>query len=245
MGYRIAPEVRQDMDRIATILCRLEAIYGRPVWQPRMRPIEELVHCILSQHTSDVNSFRAFEALRRAYPDWEAVLQAPEEELARVIRSGGLARQKARRIQAVLRRIRDERPDWKLEAILESLSDEEARAYLMRLPGIGPKCAAIVLCFALGRALLPVDTHVFRVSWRLGLIERRLGPDRAHDVLQDLVPRDLVYRFHVALIRHGRSLCRAQRPRCPECPLRDLCAYGRGESGTGEGARETSSDSQC
>jgi endonuclease-3 len=192
MGYRIAPEVRQDMDRIATILCRLEAIYGRPVWQPRMRPIEELVHCILSQHTSDVNSFRAFEALRRAYPDWEAVLQAPEEELARVIRSGGLARQKARRIQAVLRRIRDERPDWKLEAILESLSDEEARAYLMRLPGIGPKCAAIVLCFALGRALLPVDTHVFRVSWRLGLIERRLGPDRAHDVLQDLVPRDLI-----------------------------------------------------
>ncbi|MCS7156017.1 MAG: endonuclease III [Bacteroidota bacterium] len=233
------------MDRIATLLERLEARYGRPVWRPRMGVLEELVHCILSQHTSDANSFRAFEALRRAYPTWEAVLQAPEEELAAVIRSGGLARQKAKRIQAVLARIREDQPDLRLERRLAGLSDAEARAYLMALPGIGPKCAAIVLCFALGRPVLPVDTHVFRVSWRLGLIEERLGPDRAHEALQGQLRPELVYRFHVALIRHGRAMCKAQRPRCADCPLLALCSYGQTALSAGQTPAAPSPEAQA
>jgi endonuclease-3 len=211
---------------IEQIVHRLEARYGVAEWKPRMEPLDELIHCILSQHTSDANSFRAFRALREAFPDWQAVVDAPTERVAEVIRSGGLANQKAPRIQAVLRRIYEQRGVYSLDWLRE-LETEEARRFLLSLPGIGPKCAAIVLCFALGRPVIPVDTHVFRVSWRLGLIPRSIGEAKAHQVLESLVPEPLVYRFHVALIRHGRAVCKAPRPRCEQCPLTDLCAYYR------------------
>ena len=211
---------------IAEIVKRLEARYGKAKWQPRMAPLDELIHCILSQHTSDTNSFRAFRALRKAFPDWQAVVDAPTEQVAEVIRSGGLANQKAPRIQAVLRIIHERRGTYDLDWLRE-LDTEQARQFLLSLPGIGPKCAAIVLCFALGRPVIPVDTHVFRVSWRLGLIPRSLGEARAHRALDAIVPETLVYRFHVALIRHGRAVCKAQRPLCEQCPLTDLCTYYR------------------
>jgi endonuclease-3 len=211
---------------IEEIVARLEARYGVARWKPRMEPLEELIHCILSQHTSDANSFRAFRALREAFPSWQAVVDAPTERVAEVIRSGGLANQKAPRIQAVLRLLYQLRGDYTLDWLRE-METEEARRFLLRLPGIGPKCAAIVLCFALGRPVIPVDTHVFRVSWRLGLISRSIGEAKAHQALEAMVPPKLVYRFHVALIRHGRSLCKAQRPLCEQCPLTDLCAYYR------------------
>jgi endonuclease-3 len=211
---------------IEEIVARLEARYGVARWKPRMEPLEELIHCILSQHTSDANSFRAFRALREAFPSWQAVVDAPTERVAEVIRSGGLANQKAPRIQAVLRLLYQLRGDYTLDWLRE-METEEARRFLLRLPGIGPKCAAIVLCFALGRPVIPVDTHVFRVSWRLGLISRSIGEAKAHQALEAMVPPKLVYRFHVALIRHGRSLCKAQRPLCTQCPLTDLCEYYR------------------
>jgi endonuclease-3 len=211
---------------VEAILARLEARYGVAQWEPRMEPLEELIHCILSQHTSDANSFRAFRALREAFPSWQAVVETPTERVAAVIRSGGLANQKAPRIQAVLRTLYQLRGDYTLDWLRE-MDTEAARRFLLSLPGIGPKCAAIVLCFALGRPVIPVDTHVFRVSWRLGLIPRSIGEAKAHQVLEAMVPPELVYRFHVALIRHGRALCKAQRPLCTQCPLTDLCEYYR------------------
>jgi endonuclease-3 len=225
---RKAVSVRSDAPdrlmllRTATILARLEARYGVPKWHPRMDSLDELVACILSQHTSDTNSFRAFERLKQRYPTWEAVMAAPVPDLADTIRCGGLADSKAPRIQAVLRAIEDRQGEVSLD-FLEGMSDAEARSYLMSLPGVGPKTAAIVLCFALGRTVLPVDTHIFRVAWRLGLIEKRIGEAKAHDALQAQVTPEQTYRFHVALITHGRQVCKAPTPRCEVCPLTDLC----------------------
>lgn len=211
---------------IEEIVARLEALYGVAEWQPRQNPLEELIHCILSQHTSDANSFRAYRLLRERYPTWQAVAEAPVHELAETIRIGGLANQKAPRIQAVLKAVYAARGQYSLDWLRE-LPTPEARKFLRSLPGIGPKCAAIVLCFAMGRPVIPVDTHVFRVSWRLGLIPKSIGEAKAHDALEALVPEALVYRFHVALIRHGRAICKAQNPRCQQCPLQELCAYAQ------------------
>ncbi len=209
---------------IPEIVARLESRYGVPEWNPRNNPLEELIHCILSQHTSDANSFRAYRLLRERYPTWQAVVDAPTDELAETIRSGGLANQKAPRIQAVLRAIHQAHGDYTLDW-LHMLPTPDAKQFLLSLPGIGPKCAAIVLCFAMGRPVIPVDTHVFRVSWRLGLIPKSIGEAKAHDALEAIVPEPLVYRFHVALIRHGRAVCKAQNPRCEACCLQDLCAF--------------------
>ena len=187
-----------------------------------MDPLDELVACILSQHTSDINSGRAFERLKTRYPTWEAAVASPTSELADTIRCGGLADSKAPRIQAVLRAIEAKHGKMEL-AFLNAMPDAEARAYLISLPGVGPKTAAIVLCFAMGRNVLPVDTHVFRVAWRLGLIAKKIGEARAHDALQAQIAPDTTFRFHMALIQHGRRICKALTPRCPLCPLTDVC----------------------
>jgi endonuclease-3 len=210
-------------DRTQVIQTRLEDRYGVPTWHARQDPVDELVSCILSQHTSDINSFRAYDRLRARYPSWEAVEAAPTDELADTIRCGGLADSKAPRIQKVLRALRTAHGRITLD-FLNDLPDAEARAVLMELPGVGPKTAAIVLCFAMARPVLPVDTHVFRVAWRLGLIDRKIGEARAHDALQAQVAPEQVFRFHVALITHGRQTCKALAPRCETCPLTDLCA---------------------
>ncbi len=209
-------------DRIGTILERLEALYGVPDWTPRNDPLDELVACILSQNTSDTNSFRAFEQLKRRYPTMQQVLDAPVPELIETIRSGGLAETKAPRIQNVLRGLLEERGQLSLQ-FLYSMSDADARAWLRSLPGVGPKTAGIVLCFAMGRPVLPVDTHVFRVSWRLGLIDKRIGEAKAHDALQAQILPEQTFRFHVALITHGRQVCKAITPLCALCPLTDIC----------------------
>ena len=158
------------------------------------------------------------------WPTAFAVIEAPASEIADTIRCGGLANSKAIRIQEVLTRILNKEGRISLDC-LDAMTDAEARAYLMDLPGVGPKTAAIVLSFALDRPVLPVDTHIFRVSWRLGLIEKKIGEARAHDALQAQVEPQNVYRFHVALIQHGRQVCKAPTPRCGDCPLTDLCRY--------------------
>jgi endonuclease-3 len=211
-----------DWQHTQAIMEILEERYGVAENTPHFDPLKELVACILSQHTSDINSGRAFQNLVRLFPTWEAVLYAPTETLANAIRIGGLADTKAVRIQQVLQRILEDQGTLSLEALI-TLTDSEARQYLMSLPGVGPKTAAIVLCFALGRPVIPVDTHIFRVSWRLGLVQKRIGEAKAHDVMQAKVAPEYIYRFHVAIIQHGRKVCKAVNPHCHECPLTKFC----------------------
>ena len=226
---KLAADRRRRRGRIAVILDRLGAHYDHPRWSaPRLDATSELVLTILSQNTSDTNSARAFELLRSAYRGWDAVLAAPTDELADVIRPGGLANVKAPRIQAVLAEVRDAPGAEPYDlSFLGSLALENAKAWLAGLPGIGPKTAAIVLLFGFGRPALPVDTHVFRVATRLGLLPPRTDVVRAHALLEASLDVDEVYPFHVELIRHGREVCHARRPACEACPLIDVCGYYR------------------
>ena len=217
-------ETPKDPETITAIVRHLENRYGVAQWTAGTDPVDELVGCILSQHTSDINSGRAFRELKAAFPEWQQVVDVPAEQLAKVIWRGGLSNMKAPRIQAVLRRLKQDHGEYTLDA-LYAMTDAEARAYLMALPGVGPKTAAIVLCFAMGRNVMPVDTHIFRVSWRLGLIEKKIGEARAHDALQAMVPADLTYRYHVAIITHGRQVCRAISPKCSECLVSEFCGW--------------------
>ncbi len=214
---------------MAVVLDRLGERYDHPTWSaPRLDAAAELVLTILSQNTSDINSARAFERLRASYPTWDAVLAAPTDELVEVIRPGGLANVKAPRIQAVLAEVREATVDAPFDlSFLGTLPLAEAKGWLGALHGIGPKTAAIVLLFAFGRPALPVDTHVFRVASRLGLLPLKSDVVRAHDILEESLQPAEVYPFHVELIRHGREVCHAQRPACGICPLTDICVYYR------------------
>lgn len=224
MNYLTKTIDTKSIPDIREVVSKLEKIYGKAEWVYRHDPIDELIACILSQHTSDANSLRAFYNLKRTYPQWELAANAPVHQLADVIRNGGLADSKAPRIQQALREIKEREGSYDLSR-LSSMSDRDARTYLMSLHGVGPKTAAIVLCFSLNRPVIPVDTHIFRVAWRLGFVEKRKGEAKAHDILQALIPEDIIFRFHMALIRHGREVCKAQRPRCLECPLTSMCHY--------------------
>jgi endonuclease-3 len=212
-------------NKVAAICRRLRKVYG-PVEPPRERPVlDALVATILSQNTSDSNSHAAFERLQRRFDDWDAVRRAPAARIASVIRRAGLSNQKAPRIRAILQRIHQEQGELSLE-FLRSTRTPQAMEYLRGLPGVGPKTAACVLLFACRKPVLPVDTHVHRVSRRLGLIGRRTDAAKAHQELPLLVPARRTLEFHIQLIRHGRSCCTARNPRCEDCPLLDLCAEG-------------------
>ena len=218
---------RRTRRRLAdVVLERLGHRYEHPTWAgPRVDTVDELILTILSQNTADVNSFRAFTALRAAYASWDEVLAAPTDELTDVIRPGGLAPTKSRRIQHVLAEVHDATGGtWDL-SFLGTLPLLEARDWLTALPGIGRKTAAIILLFNFGRPQLPVDTHVHRVASRLGMLPPRTPLERAHDLLEEVLAPDEMYPFHVELIRHGRDTCRAPRPICGLCPLTDVCAY--------------------
>ncbi len=211
-----------DRRRFRTIAQRLERAFG-PLEAPRATdPLDELIWTVLSQHTSDPNAERAFHALRAAFPTWDQVVAEDPAAVADVIRSGGLANTKAVRIQGILREIAEREGGYDLSA-LRDLDDAEARGYLTSLAGVGPKTAAVVLAFALGRDAIPVDTHVHRVSRRLGLIPPKASAGKAHDLLAEAVPDELKTPLHVGLIRLGREICKAPAPRCEDCPLADLC----------------------
>jgi endonuclease-3 len=220
----IAPADLPPEEKIPPIHAALLRVYGTPTWRPHHPPLDELVLTILSQHTSDVNSVRAFNALRAAFPTWEAVRDAPVAAVAAAIQSGGLAQVKAPRIQAVLRRIWEERGSFDLD-FLRTEPLDQARAWLTGQPGVGPKTAACVLLFSCGRPALPVDTHVHRVARRLGLVPDRVSAEGAQLLLEAMVPPDDYYAFHLNLIRHGREVCKAPRPRCEVCVIRAWCAY--------------------
>jgi endonuclease-3 len=213
--------LREKYDAVFRLL---NETYGRPVWRSHGSPLDELVGTILSQATADINTERAFAALTARFPDWESVMNAPPEAVIAAIRSAGLANMKGPRIQAALRHICSERGELSLD-FLADLPLDEAMAWLTNLDGVGPKTASIVLLFSLGRPAFPVDTHVHRVTGRLGLLPPRMNAERAHDFLAALGAPETYYPLHINLIRHGREICRARLPQCHICPLQDWCDY--------------------
>ena len=212
--------------KAADVLELLGEEYGPAEWVRRYDPASELVYTILSQHTSDINSGRAFENLMKTFGSLEAIAEAPVEAIEDAIRMGGLAKSKAPRIKAVLEQIAREVGSYDLSFLAEMPLDE-SKQWLKRLPGIGPKTAAIILSFSLGLPAMPVDTHIFRVSKRLRLIGPKVNAEKAHDILEPMVPPEDVFAFHVYLIRHGREVCKARRPRCNSCVLAWGCPSRR------------------
>jgi endonuclease-3 len=205
---------------------RLVQSYGRPVWRDPLPPLDELISTILSQNTNDTNRDRAFRSLVDRFPTWTAVRDAAPSDVVEAIRSAGLANQKGPRIQAILREITAEHGSLDL-GFLGSLPPEEARSWLLRFKGVGPKTAAIVLLFSLGMPAFPVDTHIHRVALRLGLLPQKSTAEAAHKILGQLFPPLNYYDAHLNLIRLGREICHARRPDCPRCLLKDVCAFYR------------------
>jgi len=205
---------------------RLLDFYGEPICCNPLLPLDELISTILSQNTNDLNRDRAFQSLRRNFPDWEAVPLADPCSVIEAIRCAGLANQKGPRIQQVLREISAERGSLDL-AFLKELPLEDARGWLMKHKGVGPKTAAIVLLFSLGLPAFPVDTHIYRVTGRLGLRPEKMTVEQTHGYLEKLLPPDAYYAAHLNLIRLGREICAARKPACERCPLRSVCNYVR------------------
>jgi len=213
---------RPDRRRVRAIRDRLREMYGVPEAEPHGDPVGELVKTVLSQHTNDRNRDVAYAALRQRFPTWEEVRDAPIVELEEAIRPGGLARQKAPRIQAILERLGDPPDlDW-----TETAPREESLEFLLDLPGVGRKTAACVLIFTWGIPEIPVDVHVHRVGGRLGLFPAQASLEKAHDEMLAIVPPEDAHELHVNLIRHGRAVCRP-KPRCGECELRRMCPWYR------------------
>jgi endonuclease-3 len=203
----------------------LEA-FGEPIWRNPLPPVDELVSTILSQNTNDVNRDRAFNSLRSKFQTWESVRDAKTEDVVNAIRLAGLANQKGPRIQKVLKEITEERGNLDL-SFLKDLPLEQARNWLTKFNGVGPKTAAIVLCFSLNRPAFPVDTHVYRVTGRIGLHPEKMTVEQAHPYLEKLFPPETYYAAHLNIIRLGREVCHARKPECVKCPIIKLCDYGR------------------
>ncbi|MHB8577026.1 MAG: endonuclease III domain-containing protein [Dehalococcoidia bacterium] len=220
---------------VSAILARLRTVYGEIRWRPHHDGISELILTILSQHTSDRLSGQAFAQLLSRFPDWDSIRLAPISQIEDAIQTAGLWKMKAPRIKQVLERVLAERGGYDLDS-LQAMPLEEAKQWLLSLPGVGPKTAACVLMFAYGRPALPVDTHVYRVAMRLGLIPPKMSADRAHAHLEAMIPPREIYPFHIGLIKHGRYVCIAQRPRCDACILSDICpsafSFGARQPGT-------------
>jgi endonuclease-3 len=223
----MAEDVLLSDQKIATaraIHQRLLEAYGAPDWGDPLPPLDELVSTILSQNTNDANRDRAYKALRRQFPTWEAVRDADLCEVVAAIRSAGLANQKGPRIQAVLREITAQRGALDLE-FLRSWSAGEAHDWLIGFKGVGPKTTAIVLLFSLGKPAFPVDTHIYRVTGRLGLRPAEMSVEQAHHHLARLFLPETYGAAHLNLIHLGREVCQARKPNCPACPVQDLCEY--------------------
>jgi endonuclease III len=208
------------------IIQNLERAYGVPENRRASDPLDMLIKIVLSQATSDTNSHRTFAALKKRFPTWEQSLRARESTIADVIRSGGLANQKAAVIKSILRQLKREHGTLDL-SFLHELSSEEATDYLSQFRGIGPKTVACTLLFACRKEVFPLDTHIFRILRRVGLIPQKSTDRRAHELMNRLVPEGKFYSFHVNLIRHGRALCRPREPLCERCPIIEYCDYGQ------------------
>jgi len=209
---------------------KLLEFYGEPIWRNPLPAIDELVSTILSQNTNDINRDRAFDALRAKFPNWEAVRDAKTKDVIEAIRPAGLANQKGPRIQAVLKAITAERGTLDL-SFLKKMSVEDARNWLTKFNGVGPKTAAIVLCFSLDMPAFPVDTHVYRVTGRIGLRPEEITVEQAHPHLENVFPPETYYAAHLNIIRLGREICTARKAKCEICLIRKLCDYGKNQAG--------------
>jgi endonuclease-3 len=237
---------RPTRRRVAAIRDRLREVYGVPLMAPHEQPLDELILTVLSQSTNDRNRDVAYERLRERFPSWEAVLNAPVEEVEEAIRPGGISKVKSERIQQILRAIDEDershapsggrgRGGGRREAGAEALDLSwlraapvpEAQAYLTSLPGVGRKTAACVLLFAYGLHDVPVDTHVSRVGMRLHLLRPGAPFEELHDQMLALTAPGEELELHVNLLRHGRRTCHARRPDCPGCALRRMCPSRR------------------
>jgi len=203
---------------------QLIEFYGFPQWRNPLPPIDELVSTILSQNTNDTNRDRAFQALKNRFPTWEEVRDADAYLVIETIRPAGLANQKGPRIQNILKEITRQRGELDL-SFLNEMSTDEARNWLLQFKGVGPKTAAIVLQFSLEKPAFPVDTHIYRVTGRLGIRPEKMNAEKAHDFLAGSLPPQTYYAAHLNLIRLGREICHARKPDCPRCPLQDYCDY--------------------
>ncbi len=210
---RISPE---------RIIEELSALYGTFEQTPRYNALDELIFTVLTQHTSDLNAERAFDRLRETIPTWEEVMVTDQQTIADAIFHGGMSNQKSRRIKDILVAILDRHGALEID-FLRDYSLDAARDWLMKLPGVGPKTAAVVMSFALGMPAFPVDTHIHRVSKRLGMIGEKTTADAAHEIMEGTVPPVLRFQLHMQLITHGRQICKARRPLCGECPLSEGC----------------------
>ena len=212
------------IDKVLRFNHRLNSLYGEKTPRVSNEPVAALVNTILSQNTNDRNRDIAYQRLRERFPNWEDVRDAPDTALIDAIRPAGLAPSKGPRIQQALQQITEERGEINLD-FLNTASLDEAKNWLTNLHGVGPKTAAIVLLFALGRPAFPVDTHIHRVTKRWGLIPGNTSREQAHTLLEELIPPQLYYSFHINIIQHGRTICGARNPRCESCSLQDLCKY--------------------
>ena len=207
------------------IIQNLENTYGEPYLSKKSNVLAMLINIILSQATSDANSKRTFENLENHFENWENVLAADEAEIAEVIRLGGLANQKSKVIKRLLLQIKETRGKLSLDFLAET-GDAAARDYLMQFSGIGPKTVACTLLFARNKEVFPLDTHIFRVLKRMGILPQKITGAKAHKLLDALVPHGKFYSLHVNLIRLGRRICRPREPLCEQCPLIEYCDYG-------------------
>ena len=212
--------------RIKKLSLKLEKLYGRKRWKVHADPLSELIATILSQNTSDHNSHRAYFSLRSKFKTWDDVRKTNKRSVANAIRSGGLADIKTKRIKDILNQIHEENRDLDLD-FLKRWKTDRIKAYLKSFKGVGEKTVACVLLFSLKRSVMPVDTHVLRVSKRLGLVPKKSDTSKAETILEELAPENLIYQFHLNLIEHGRNICRAANPRCESCVLLENCDYGR------------------
>lgn len=214
-------------ENIKKIRQRLTDAFGMPVWREPLPPVDELVSTILSQNTNDDNRDAAFNQLKEAFPDWEAVAAADTEDVVAAIRTAGLANQKGTRIQGALKEIKDHNGREIDLEFLREMPREDARDWLMSIKGVGPKTAAIVLLFSMGIPAFPVDTHIYRVTGRIGIRPEKMNVEKAHDYLEERIPEDAYYDLHLNLIRLGREICGARKWHCYCCPIEGLCKYDK------------------
>jgi endonuclease-3 len=215
-----------DDERAIThyIFENLRAVYGMPQAEQGLDPLDVLIETILSQSTTNANSSRAFESLKRRFPDWDQARRARASSIEAAIRSGGLARQKSVRIKNLLNEIYERRGALDLSFLCRAPL-EEAREFLASFKGVGPKTVACTLLFACNRPVFPIDTHIFRIARRLALIPERCSDEEAHRLMEAVIPAGRYYEAHINLIRHGRRVCRPQNPSCDRCCLIDYCRY--------------------
>jgi endonuclease-3 len=236
---RGVPVKTMKMDPAARVIPKIDRLllrcYGDRTWEPQFRDLlDGLVHTILSQNTSDVNSHRAFMQLKGTFPAWEDAAAAEMDQIEEAIRSGGISRVKAERIKALLDTLYGDCGAYSLEC-LKDMEPEAALGYLLDIPGVGRKTAAVLLLFQMGYPYFPVDTHILRVGKRLGIIPPGASAEKAHDIMDDIVADDIKFRLHINLIEHGRQVCKARKPKCPQCCLNGICPrVGVEEEGSGD-----------